>query len=378
VDGPDKPSPTHGPTPRVPGGFHGNAMMPQASGLACRALARWPILFSIKQASGRNAVLRKLWTLTLLMLLVGALPAAADDYPDRTIHAIAVQGPGGLSDIFMRALADGMTKELGQSVVVENRPGASGTRGARACAESPPDGYTICIVNAEPITINPVIFPNPNFDPKKDLVPITRVFYLTTVFAVNASLGVKSFAELAKLVRSKPKTFNYLSPTLAKVAFMVEFNKTNSTDFVRVPFKGGGDAVNSMLAGTTPVAMFGIGNLIQLIRAGKILGFAVDGDKRSPLAPEIPTFRETGYTKFLGASFFGIYTPAGTPKPMIDKLNQVIAKVAGDPEFQKHHMTPRGLTPVLDSPEHFAKALEQDRADGLEVIKASGLYPNVK
>jgi len=289
-----------------------------------------------------------------------------------------VQGPGGLSDVLMRALADEMGRAMGVSVVVENRPGASGSLGARACAEAPPDGYTICIVNAEPMVINPVIFPNPKFDPKKDLIPITRVFYLKTVFAVNASLGVKSFAELAALVRSKPKTFNYLSPSLSKVAFMEQFNRLNGTDFVRVPFKGGGDAVNNMLSGVTPVAIFGIGNLIQFIRSGKIIGLAVDGDERSPLAPNIPTFRETGYTKHIAASFFGIYAPAGTPKPIVDKLNAVIVKVASNPEFQKRNMIPRGLTPVLDSPEHFAKALEDDRIEGLEAIKASGLYASVK
>jgi tripartite-type tricarboxylate transporter receptor subunit TctC len=316
--------------------------------------------------------------MALIALAASAIAAVAQDYPSKTIRAIAVQGPGGLSDVFLRALADEMGHAIGVSVVVENRPGASGSLGARACAEAPPDGYTICIVNAEPLVINPVIFPNANFDPKAGLVPITRVFYLTTVFAVNASLGVKSFAELAALARAKPKTLNYLSPSLSKVAFMEQFNRTNGTDFVRVPFKGGGDAVNSMLTGTTPVAIFGIGNLIQFIRAGKILGLAVDGDARSPLAPDIPTFRETGYSQHIAASFFGIYAPAGTPKPIVDKLNRVIVEVVSKPEFQKHHMIPRGLTPVLDSPEHFAKALDQDRAEGLQAIKATGLYPDVK
>ena len=323
-------------------------------------------------------MIRRRCILALLALFGSAVAAAADDYPSRPIRAIAVQGPGGLSDVFMRALADEMSHEIGVSVVVENRPGASGSLGARACAESPPDGYTICIVNAEPLVINPVIFKNSNFDPKAALIPVTRVFYLTTVFAVNASLGVKTFAGLAALARSKPKTFTYLSPSLSKVAFMEQFNRENGTDFVRVPFKGGGDAVNSMLSGTTPVALFGIGNLIQFVRSGQILGFAVDGDTRSPLAPDIPTFRETGYTKHIAASFFGIYAPAGTPKPIVDRIHDVIVKVASNPEFQKRHMTPRGLTPALDTPEHFAKALDQDRVEGLEAIKATGLYPDVK
>ena len=136
---------------------------------------------------------------------------------------------------------------------------------------------------------------------------------------------------------------SYMAPSISKVAFMEEFNKKHGIDFVRVPFKGGGDAVNSMLTGTTPVAIFGIGNLIQFIRNGKIVGFAVDSDKRSPLAPDIPTFREIGYTSHIIPSNFGIYAPAGTPKAIIDKVNKGIVKVASNPEFQKRHMELRGL-----------------------------------
>ena len=321
---------------------------------------------------------RRCLALALFVLLVAAVPAAAEDYPSKPIRAIASQGPGGLSDVFMRALAEELGVALGGTVVVENRTGASGSIGARACAESPPDGYTICILPPEPIVTNPIIFPNTGFDPNKGLVPITRVFYLTQVFAVNASLNVKSFDQLAALTKSRPKTMSYLAPSLSKVAFMEQFNQKNGTDFVRIPFKGGGDAVNSMLSGTTPVAIFGIGNLIQFIRSGKIVGLAVDGDKRSPLAPDIPTFREIGYTDHIAASFFGIYAPSGTPKPIIDSLNKHIVMIASNPEFQKRHMIPRGLAPVLDTPEHFANALDADRAEGLAVVKASGLYPEVK
>lgn len=316
--------------------------------------------------------------LVALLLVLPSTFATADDYPSRTIRAIASQGPGGLSDIWMRAIADEMGAVLGGTVVVEDRVGAAGSIGARACGESPPDGYTICILPVEAVLINPIIFPNTGFDPKKSLAPITKAFYLTQVFAVNAALGVKTFDELTALAKAKPKTLNYMAPSLSKVAFMEQLNKTKGSDFVRVPFKGGGDAVNSMLTGTTPIAIFGIGNLVQFIRNGKIIGFAVDGDKRSPLAPDIPTFKEIGYTEHLMATFFGIYAPTGTPAPIIDKLNKAIVKVASNPEFQKRNMISRGLTPVLNTPEQFAKELETDRAEGLAVVKASGLYPDVK
>ena len=316
--------------------------------------------------------------LAMLALTALALPAVAQDYPSRPIRAIASQGPGGLSDLFMRALGDQLGPTLGTSIVVEDRVGAEGTIGARACADAPLDGYTICILPGEAITINPIIQRNSDFDPAKSLVPITRAYYLTQVFAVNASLHVKSFAELAALAKAKPKTLNYMAPSLSKVAFMEEFNEKNGTDLVRVPFKGGGDAVNSMLTGTTQIAIFGIGNLLPFIRDGKIIGLAVDGDTRSPLAPDIPTFKEVGYKEHISATFFGIFAPAGTPKPIIDKLNKAIVAIESKPEFQQKYLINRGLTPVLKSAEEFAKELETDRAEGLAVVKASGLYPSAK
>jgi tripartite-type tricarboxylate transporter receptor subunit TctC len=327
----------------------------------------------------RRKVMR-LWSqcFALLVLLAIIAPAKAQDYPARPIRVIASQGPGGLSDIWMRALGEELGRALGQSIVVEDRTGAAGTIGARACAEAPPDGYTICILPDEAILINPIISPIAGFDPSKGLAPITKAFTLTQVFAVNASLHVSSFEDLAAAARARPKTLSYMAATLSKVAFMEEFNREHGTDFVRVPFKGGGDAVNSMLTGTTAIAIFGIGNLIQFIRNGQIVALAVDGDARSPLAPGIPTFRETGYTKHLMAAFFGIYAPAGTPAPIVAKLNRAIVEIASKPQFQERHMISRGLAPVLNSADAFAKELEADRAEGLAVVKASGLYPEIK
>jgi tripartite-type tricarboxylate transporter receptor subunit TctC len=328
-----------------------------------------------------NAMLgmtRALALLALLAPLAAAGAAVAQDYPTRPIRAIVSQGAGGLSDIWMRAVADQMGPILGGTVVVEARVGAGGSIGARACGESAPDGYTFCILPAEPIVYNPVINPIAGFDPKTSLTPITRAFYLTQVFAVTGTLQVKSFDQLAALAKAKPKTLTYMAASLQKVAFVEEFNKKHGVDFVRVPFKGGGDAINSMMTGTTPVAIFGIGNLINLIREGKIVGLAVDGENRSPLAPDIPTFKQVGYTKHLSQSFFGIYAPTGTPKPIIDKLHAAIVKVASNPEFQKKHMESRGLTAVLNTPEQFAKELVNEHAEALAAIKDSGLYPHIK
>jgi len=320
------------------------------------------------------------WTRALVFaaLLAPVLPAiaAAQNYPSHPIRAIASQGPGGLSDLFMRALGQYLGPALGTSIVVEDRAGADGVVGAKACADSAPDGYTICIL-PDTVYVTTPFLPGADFDPVNVLTPIARPYYLTQVFAVNASLGVKSFAALAALVKSKPGTFNYMAPSVSKVAFMEGFNKKNGTDIVRVPFKGGGDAVTSMLNGTTQIAIFGIGNLISFIKAGKVVGLAIDGDTRSPLALDIPTFKEVGYTEHISPTFFGIYAPKGTPQPIIDKLNKAIVAIESKPDFQQKFLIAKGLSPSLESAEQFAKELPADRAEGLAVIKASGLYPGV-
>jgi tripartite-type tricarboxylate transporter receptor subunit TctC len=316
--------------------------------------------------------------LALLALVAAPVAADAQDYPTRPIRVIASQGAGGLSDVWMRTVADELGPILGGTVVIEDRAGAAGTIGARACGEASPDGYTFCIISTEAMVINPVINPVAGFDPMKALAPVTKAFYLQQVFAVTEQIKVKSFDELAALAKAKPKTLNYMSASLTKTAFVEEFNKQHGIDLQRVPFKGGGDAVNSMMTNTTQIAIFGIGNLIQLIDAGKIVGLAIDGDKRSPLAPNIPTFRETGYTKHLAPTFFGIYAPTGTPQAMIEKFQAGVFKVASKPEFQKRHMESRALTAVLNTPAEFTKEMVQERVAALEAIKASGLYPDVK
>lgn len=323
--------------------------------------------------------MRAVFTVSALVasLVLPSAAMGADDYPNKPIRAITSQGTGGLSDIYMRGLADGMGSVLGQNVIVENRAGAAGTVGARACADAEPDGYTFCILPDTAVVYNPVILPEQKFEPKERLAPITRAYDLTQVLAATASLGVKSLDELIKYTKANPKKVSYMAPSLGKVAFMAELNEKYGTDFVRVPFRGGGDAVNSMLSNTTQVAAFGIGNLAELIKAGKIVGLAMDGNKRSPLAPDVPTFKELGYP-VEGITFFGIYAPMGTPKPIIDKLYQAIKKVASEPSFDKRFLDGRGLVAVLSTPEEFEKDMENERAIARRIIKQSGLYPNIE
>jgi tripartite-type tricarboxylate transporter receptor subunit TctC len=347
--------------------------------LACATTRNAARTAAVSIINGGNAMstLSKGAALAAILLVLPASFAAADDYPSRPIRVIVPQGPGGLSDVFMRALGEELGPALGQTIVVENKVGAAGSIGARACGDSAPDGYTICLLNNEAMAINPWIFKKVHFDPRKDVVPITRAWNLQQVFAVTAALKVTSFGQLAALAKSKPKTMTYLAPSLAKVAFMERFNRQHGIDFVRVPFKGGGDAVNSMMGGVTPVAIFGIGNLISFIRSGKVVGLAVDGDQRSPLAPDIPTFKQLGFNLDVWSSAYSLVAPAGTPKAIIARIHKEVVKIGTKPEFQKRFIIPRGLTPVFDTPEHYAKTIEAEIEIGHDVVKASGLYPNV-
>ena len=203
-----------------------------------------------------------------VLLLVGAAsaPIAAQDYPSRPVRAITALVPGGLSDVFMRVAGEEFQKQLGQPIVVENRPGGSLNIGGRACAEAPPDGYTICILPVETLSYNKFLFKKLAFDPEKDFAPITNLFFVTQVLAVNAAMKVRSLDELAALSKAKPGTLSYVAPSVPLSLFMDKFKQSSGADMVKVPYRGGGDAVNGILSGATPIAFLGLANVISHLR----------------------------------------------------------------------------------------------------------------
>src|SRR4051812_6694294 len=187
----------------------------------------------------------------LAAALSGLSPAAAQDYPARSIRVITVTSAGGTSDIFMRALADEMHKGLGQPIVIENRPGGAFNIGARACAEAAPDGYTICILPGEPLVFNQFQFKSLAYDPAA-LTPITQLFNIVQALVVAKSLNVARIDDLIALSKAKPGTLNYSTGALPFSVFFDRYIKERNADIIRVPFRGGGDAVNALLSGATP------------------------------------------------------------------------------------------------------------------------------
>lgn len=312
--------------------------------------------------------------LVVLGLHVCNLPnAVAQQYPSKPIRAILPFTPGGLSDVVLRALSVDLTKSMGQPIVVENRGGAGTMIGAEACAKSAADGHTICMLAVETLSIAPYVFKKVPIDPAKDFEPIINLFFLTAGFTVNPSLGVNTLQEFIALAKSKPGGMNYGSTAYNVAIFMAEFNKINGTDIRYIAYKGGGEAVNALLGNHVQALYFGIGNLVGHLKSGKLKALAVDGTSRSPLFPDVPTLAESGFRGAPLRAWFGILGPAGIPKPIVARLNAEIARAAGVPAFRDKHLTALGLEPVLDSPEHFAQYLREDRQKGERLVKQAGI-----
>ena len=311
----------------------------------------------------------------VLALMAFASPAPAQDYPTRPIRALTTTSAGGISDVFMRALGDELLKRWRQPIVVENRPGGMQNMGARACAEAPPDGYTICILNAEPIAYNQFLLKNMPFDPEKGVQPVTNLYHLIQTLVVNSQLNVKTIDELIALSKAKPGTLNYVTAAVPLALYMETLKKEQGADWVRVPFKGGGEAVNAVLSGSTPIALIGEGNVTGQIRAGTMTPLVMLNNIRSPNFPDVPTLAETGYTGPPSRSWYGLFTPAGTPRPIVDKLAKEVAAIVSDAGFRERHLSARSLVPAVNTPEEFAAEIRQDRALAQEVVKAAGLEP---
>ena len=298
---------------------------------------------------------------------------AAEDYPSRPIRVLTTSSAGGISDIFMRVLGEELRARLGQPLVIENRPGGAGNIGARSCAEAPPDGYTICIINADPMIYNQFLFKKLPFDPDKDVQPIANLFHLIQVLVVNSSLNVKTVNELVAASKQKPGTLSYLTASVPLAVYMDSLKRDQGADWVRVPFKGGGDSVNAILGGSTPIGLIGLGNVIAHLRSGSMTALVMVNNIRSPLFPDVPTLADVGYQGAPSRTWYGLFATAGTPKPIIDRLAGEVARVVNEPAFREKYIISRGLVPAINTPEEFAREIAADRAAAEQVVKESGL-----
>ena len=302
-------------------------------------------------------------------------PTQAQDYPTRPVRAIVAVGAGGTGDVITRILGDELYKRWGQPLVVENRPGGASNIGARACAEAVPDGYTICIMPGEPLAYNQFLYKRLTFDPAKDFEPVINLFFNTQALVVNAALKVQTVDELVALSKAKAGTLSYTAPSLPLSLYLEKLKRERGADWVAIPFRGGGDTTNAVLSGSTPIAFLGMQNFISHLQAGTMTGLAVDGAQRSPLFLDIPTLAELGYRGNLTRVYFGLLVPAGTPRPIVDKIRADVAAIGNDPAFRKKQFTDRALEPILNTPEEFSRFLVEDRLTSERVVKEAGVQP---
>jgi tripartite-type tricarboxylate transporter receptor subunit TctC len=314
--------------------------------------------------------MRRRLAVALILASVPTLACAQDR--GRPIRVILATGVGGTADVFMRVLGDEYHRRYGRPFVIETRAGGNMNIGGRACAEAPGDGSTICNLPNAALTYNQFLFKKLPYDPER-FEPITNPFFNTQLMVVSTALGVKTLDELAALSKAKPGTLSYTVPSDPLSVFMDRWKARTGADMVRVPFKGGGDSVNALLSGTTPVAIFGIGNWLPHIAAGTVLPLMIDGDHRSPLVPDVATIRELRYDADMTQTYFGLVGPPGTPQSIIETFYEQIAAIGREPEFRHKRLVEVGLEPVFNTPQEFARFLKEDRARAGRIAKAAGL-----
>lgn len=294
-------------------------------------------------------------------------------YPNRVIRIVVPFAPGGTADIVARLLADPLREELGQTVVVENRPGAGGNVGGEIVARAAPDGYTLLLASAGPTVINPSLYPKMTFDPARDLAPVTMISRDHNLMAVNAALPVTTVSEFIAYARTHNGQVTFGSPgngTPAQLAGEL-LNQTAGLRMQHVPYKGSGPAVADLVAGHITLLIDNMPPLWPHVQSGKLRALAVASDKRVPIAPDVPTAVEAGLKGFTVTAWKGLMAPAGTPRPIIDRLNQATLKILARPEMRKR-LIDQGAEPVGNTPEQFAQQIRADTAWWAALVKSTG------
>jgi tripartite-type tricarboxylate transporter receptor subunit TctC len=305
-------------------------------------------------------------------LLCGAVQA--QEYPTKPIRLIVPFAPGGLADTSARAVAEKLGARLGQSVVVENRPGASGNIGMQAVAQSAPDGYTLVLGFDGTVVINPHIFAKTGFDVLNDFAPVTKLGDATLLLVAHPSVPAKNIMELIAYEKTRPGTLSYGTSGTGGTPHLAGelLNQRTGTKFVHVPYKGGGQAVIDVVGGQIPLVFTAVASAQQHVKSGKVIGIGVSSGKRAASLPEVPTFAESGLTDFVVDSWVGILAPAKTPKPIVERLQRELAAVLNDPDVRDRYAT-LGIEPVGNTPEQFGAQIRADLARWEKVVKQAGI-----
>jgi tripartite-type tricarboxylate transporter receptor subunit TctC len=316
----------------------------------------------------RRRIFLALLAAPLALAVPGAARAdSADSYPNRSIRMIVPYPPGGGGDAVARIIAPKLQEALGQTVVIDNRPGAGASIGTDMAAKSPPDGYTILETPGAALTVNPQLM-QVGYDPQKDLMPVAMLTRAVMLFAINPKVPAQNIQEFIAYAKANPGKLNYGSAgngTITQLSWEM-LKLSTGIDVVHVPYKGSGPAINDVLGGRVQGMVESV--LLPYVRAGQMRPLAIGGDKRWKDLPDVPTLKELGINGVEPSAWYGVFVPAGTPPAIVEKLSATLLKIAVDPSLADK-FDGAGMVPTPEGPEEFAKTIRADIKTNGEVIR---------
>jgi tripartite-type tricarboxylate transporter receptor subunit TctC len=312
--------------------------------------------------------MKKLFLSFLALLFTAA--AGAQGWPAKQIRIIVPFAPGGIADTSSRAISDRLGARLGQTVLVENRAGASGNIGTEMVAKSAPDGYTLLLGFDGTMVINPHVYAKLPFDTLRDFQPVTKLGDAPVIIVAHPSVPAKDLRELIALSKAKPGLLSYGTAGTGSTPHLVGemINQRAGTDFTHVPYKGGGQAIVDVVGGQIPIVMTAIATSQQFLKSGKLKGLGLSSKARSPAVPEVPTFIESGLEGMVVNSWVGILAPAKTPRPIVDRLQREIAALLKEPEVRERYAV-LGIDPVGNTPDEYSAQIRADLAQWEAIVK---------
>ena len=316
----------------------------------------------------------KTWLCAAAIAFAGVAGARAQIYPSRVITLVIPFAPGGSTTIVGRGVADKMGELLGEKIVIDNRPGAGGTVGTKAVAKSEPDGYILVLGYTGTLAIGPSLYKNVGYDPRKDFAPIGMIGNAPNSLVVNPSFPAKTVAELIAYAKANPGKVNFGSAGAGTASHITGeyFARAAGITLVHVPYKGTGPAMTDLLGGHIPMAFAPIPASHANIAAGTLRGLAVTSTTRSSLLPEVPTIAESALPGFDASLYYGLAAPAGTPRPIIDKLNKALREALAS-DVVKKQLALDGTEITPGTPEDYADFIDKDEKKWAGLVKASGV-----
>lgn len=310
------------------------------------------------------------------MLTRGVAVAQTPAFPAKPIRMVVTAAPGGITDIIARLMGEHFQRTVGQPMIIDNKPGAGGNIGSEIVVKSPPDGYSLVIINVGTAAIHRWLYKNMPFNPLTDLVPVAPVVDGASIVAVPTKLGPKTLSELIDLARASPNKLNYGSAGIGTMPHLSAelFAYMTGTQLEHVPYKGAAPAAVDLAAGEIQIAFIALGSMRAQIAAGQVRALAVGSKDRLAAIPDVPTFAEAGLPGYDVTNWFGVFAPRGTPREVVAFINTQIGRMFDDPAILKR-ITEGGMVPMRESPEAFAKRVADDDSKWRDVVKRAGITP---